>query len=237
MTMLVCTVTPGRCLISQDNFITIPSAAALDHAARKCGVADSAERSEETTYVGGGGPDTVNVYGSACKIIPFPRLNMAMAGTGDFHFLMQWWHNLIHRRFDDIFELDQHAPELLRDLAKKSGDPAVAVVHAGWSRQAGCSVARVYSFDQDFRSVEIRIGTTLGVTPDPEDPEYEKIEALWKDASERSVGIERLHAELYRQLQRSYLAGRLAPGSIVGGGLVHCSVSGVGIDMRNADVD
>lgn len=237
MTMLVCTVTRERCLLSQDNSVTISTAAYREHAAQNAGITESIQQATETAYVGGGGPKTVKTYGSACKIIPLPRLNMAMAGTGDFDFLLQWWCNLIRFKFQDILDLDRRAPDLLRDLASKCGNPTVAVVHAGWSRLAQCSIARVYSFDQGFRSVEIPIGKTLGAMPDPEDPEYPSIEALYAEVHNRSVGLERLHCALYRQMRRSYYAGRLAPGAMVGGGLVHCSVSGYGIEMKNAQIE
>lgn len=162
---------------------------------------------------------------------------MAMAGTGDFHFLLQWWLNLIRFQFADILDLDRRAPDLLRDLAAKCGHPTVAVVHAGWSRQAQSSIARVYSFDQGFRSVEIPVGQTLGAMPDPEDPEYPAIEALYREVHILGTGLERLHRALYQQMRRSFFAGRLAPGAMVGGGLVHCNVTGYGIEMTNAKTD
>jgi hypothetical protein len=162
--------------------------------------------------------------GSALKIMPQPRFRMAIAGTGSFRFIAGWHFGIIQIASCDIVDLNTKTPEALRKLRNDiQTDDGVVIVHAGYSRLLGRGIGYAYASGADFEPEEIPVGGTLSPSPDPTDPEYAHIHALWTAASQ-GARVRELHVALMVQQRRSWLAGKMGCGFAMGDAFDHVIV-------------
>jgi hypothetical protein len=178
-------------------------------------------------------PKAVILAGNGLKIVPVPRLSMAVATTGAYRFAMFWALELMHPAIQDLDYLRRMAPARFRDLQQQlcPGDEAT-IVHAGYDAVRGSGFGFVLSTD-DFEVKDIPVGHTVAPAPDHAEPEHDAIAKLWESAS-RGWQVETLHRAIYAQQVRAFLAGKLAPGVAIGGPLHHVAVSAAGINITTA---
>jgi hypothetical protein len=234
MTMLAVTVTKTGAVLSQDSWLYQLSEAGRDHARRSAGITDNVQEAAASCYVGGGDATEIKLLGQGLKILAVPRFNMAIAATGPFAVALHWWMRLMEAHAVTIEALHAGTPQALAEVHQTvAPNDAAVIVHAGFDPVSGKGFGRVFSSDDGFAGTDLPVGTTAGPPPDPDDEKYATIAELWNAASDGRQ-VEELHRALFDQQLRAMAAGKLAPGTAVGGQLNHVAVSASGITITAA---
>lgn len=241
MTLLVASITETGAMVSQDSWIYSPGDRA-EYEKFGAGVAIVNQTMDEAAsgrYVGGGGgPASVTIHGSACKLMPLPQIDTIVAVTGGWSFLLAWLGTLAVMQARSIADLNERTPEHLRllqaELQQRLGTREDAIIiHAGLDRQAGRGYGFSYSSGDGFKSVPIAPGTTLMPAVESDDAFYNEIAELSGFAI-KGERLERFHNVIYRQQHSAFMEGRLGPNIAIGGGLFHATVGAGGIRFSTA---
>jgi hypothetical protein len=221
-------------MLSQDSWLYQMTPAAKEHAARSAAVTTDTADAAASTFLGGGGMATIQLLGHGGKIMPIPRFNAALAGTGSLSLILGAFVDLYSSRALSAAELHAEMPERLRRVRRTHcpDDDGILIV-GGYDATRGTGFGYVYASGDDFAGSEIPVGSFIGPAIDPDYDERGLIERLRHSAA-AGFNVDRFHEALYCQQCEAFLDGKLAPGCAVGGALHHVEVTAAGITITTA---
>ncbi len=232
MTMIACTVSKSGAVISADSWnysMTEEQRAATAELA-----AVTSDFEEARASQGHGSTPETKLNGNVLKVYPVPQFSMLMAVTGPMLFAVNWSLALATILASDIDDVHRLAPQMLRQLHRELGGiDGVIVVHAGWSEKKQSGVGYTYASADGFTGDEIAVGQTISPAPDQDGVNYAEVHRLW-DAASKGYLIDQLHRAIFTNLQAAWLAGKLAPGTAIGGKLNQVEVTAAGIRITTA---
>jgi hypothetical protein len=232
--MIACTISPTGAVISADSWLyeTTPEYRALS--AQAAAVTYDVSVAEASRH--GDPHPTVKLLGNVLKIFPLPQFCMLMAVTGPNLFGLNWSLTLSSvLAAKDIDDLHAVAPAMLRQLHQElRAADGVIVIHAGWSEKRRSGVGYQYSSSDGFAGGEIAAGETVTPAPDRDGENYPQVSDLWNSPEKSDDRAMALHRALFVNLQAAWLAGKLLPGTAIGGWLHQAKVNAKGISITTA---
>lgn len=211
MTILIATVTRVGAWLSQDT-------AALGHEAH----AKMADVRTDEGLVGSGRTPSAVPFAYSLKVWPAPHVGMIIGGTGVSAPIVGWAMAVILGTLaDDIVDLSDIAPRILRTMVRNVPAGPVVIVHVGWSRKQDRFVGVLFNRETDFVPTPID-GHAITPMPATDDLDYKDWAERWEGATQ-GKDVEAFHVALAKAQVRTYRRGLYRDGAILGGGVDHCA--------------
>jgi hypothetical protein len=214
MTLLISTVTPSACWLSQDTALSN-----LEHVAdgKTFGVSENAA-DLWGDLLPAGTSSIAPPLGFNDKVVTIPRLSMVIGGVGSLLGLACWCGAVAGAiGAADIDGIDALRPDLWRNIDPKvKAASQLLVVHLGWSTVRERMIGYAYDSATDFRPALIRQGHTIHPMPSDDDAEWERIANLWTPAAQGQL-VEEFHVKVAQAQHRTFKRGMYRQGAVVGG--------------------
>ena len=228
MTLLNATVGPDFAVIATDTFVApnvetgVETAVHLDF-----------EDAERSAFRGDGTRPTIQPIGIATKIQSLPHINAIMGASGAWLPIQRLFgFCCIGGAAWSAESLLAELPEYLRKLSAEHDGPTLSIVAVGMS-ESGNGVGAAYTSGEKFERYNLPVAHVTTPAPNVEDPDYPRLAEQWQPAA-LGIDTENFHIELAQNQHRSFAAGKLADGVLLGGELVMARIDADGISLRKA---